>query len=281
MQQPAIIEQQQVGKRGAEACEDLIAVGRHYAAVIDGSTSKSKLPPLPGGLSRGQAAARAVAQAVLEAPANLDVTAFCAYLTQSVASLYARYYDGDILPHMQTHPEDRFCCSAVVYAYGRREVWLIGDCHALVLIADRPRGLHLVNPKPYEAVLARRRSQALMKALADGATVEALRRCDTGRPLIIPDMLRAMKGQNRTYAVIDGFDIPMQKVKVCSVGAATELVLASDGYPCLRPTLQKTETYLRRCLERDPLCIRLHPATKGWMEGTDSFDDRAYLRLSL
>lgn len=61
----------------------------------------------------------------------------------------------------------------------------------------------------------------------------------------------------------------------------TEVVLASDGYPQLCPTLAESEAALRRQLDDDPFCIRTFKATKGRMVGNQSFDDRAYLRLGV
>jgi hypothetical protein len=56
------------------------------------------------------------------------------------------------------------------------------------------------------------------------------------------------------------------------------VVLASDGYPRLMPTLKECEEQIRYILEKDPLCFRDNPRTKGVMHGMTSFDDRAYWR---
>lgn len=104
----------------------------------------------------------------------------------------------------------------------------------------------------------------------------------TPRDVIIPDMLRAMQEQNKTYAVIDGFPIQQDKIKVVKVSADTqEVVLASDGYPFLCPTLAESEARLKEQIVRDPLNINTFKATKGMMTGNLSFDDRAYIRFSI
>ena len=54
---------------------------------------------------------------------------------------------------------------------------------------------------------------------------------------------------------------------------------AADGYPQLFPTLAATEAHLQECLHEDPLMLTIHPATKGWMLGSDSFDDRSFLKI--
>lgn len=289
-----ILERHIIGKRGAARCEDGITVTPWFAAVIDGSTSKSRLPELACGLSRGQVAMKAVDEVLRESPADLSIEGFCQAVTQHLRAQYARHYaEADILTHMASHPEDRFCCSAVVFSLQRREVWLVGDCHALAVADGRQH--YLSNDKPCEAELAARRAAYLRQALEQGLSVEEVRHHDPGRDVILADLVASMRGQNIDYAVIDGFDIPMAFVRRYSLDAlvgasacATDiepaslrLILASDGYPRLFPTLAETEAYLQHCLRDDPLCIRLEPATKGWMAGTDSFDDRSYLSLRL
>jgi sugar/nucleoside kinase (ribokinase family) len=58
-------------------------------------------------------------------------------------------------------------------------------------------------------------------------------------------------------------------------------VLATDGYPFLRPTLQESEKRLEEVTTGEPLCMRLFKPTKGLQGGNLSFDDRAYLRLDI
>jgi len=68
------------------------------------------------------------------------------------------------------------------------------------------------------------------------------------------------------FAVCDGFDIAMDQVKTIPVSWGSEVVMATDGYPFLRGTLAASEKAL---------------ATKGLMEGNQSFDDRAYIRFKV
>lgn len=280
-----IIEQFVSGKNGPALCEDALSATEHFVAVIDGSTSKSKLPPLKDGKTRGQVAADAVMETIIDVEPSIDLAAFCNRATEMLRMKYNLYYDADIFSHMEVHPEDRFCCSAIIYSLFHNEIWMIGDCHGLVLNLKEPedKGVHLLNNKPYEARLARRRSEVLKQALDNGATIEDLRENDPGRKAILPELVEAMRQQNLGYPVIDGFQIPLKKVK--RIGnfpkGSTQLVLASDGYPKLLPTLEATEAYLKRCLQNDPLCIKRHKATKGLKPGSQSFDDRAYIRIEL
>lgn len=276
-----LIEQFSKGKRGEAVCEDGFILTDHFAAVIDGSTSKSVLGPLKDGKSRGQVAMETVREFIRKAAPTLDLPSFCHQATEMLREQYYHYYDADIMDYMADHPEDRFCCSSIVYSRHHDEVWLIGDCHGIIRSHDKDT--YMSNSKPQEAILARKRSDYLQKTMAEGMTIDEIRHHDPGRDIIIPEMRQEMnQGQNRWYSVIDGFPIPTSNIKVYdNISDATELILASDGYPCLCPTLTETEAYLMDCLDNDPLMIYRHPATKGWMHGTDSFDDRTYLRIAL
>lgn len=119
-------------------------------------------------------------------------------------------------------------------------------------------------------------------------SLEELVACDPGRMFILPFLKRQAWLQNRkvedsryAYAVFDGFPVPIELVKCFSVAEESEIVLASDGYPKLFFTLDETEAYLHRILEKDPMCMYLHPETKGVRPGNCSYDDRAYLRLCI
>lgn len=177
---------------------------------------------------------------------------------------------------MKSHPEERLTASAIVYSSELRQVWMIGDCQCLV------GGCFYDNPKPYEQELAEQRALFLREAINNGITPESVSIKDCGRESILPELVKCCRYQNVSYAVIDGFDIPMDKVRVINVDEGiNELVLASDGYPFLKPTLDESEAMLASQLENDPLCMNTFKATKGLMAGNKSFDDRSYLRVGI
>lgn len=100
------------------------------------------------------------------------------------------------------------------------------------------------------------------------------------RRAIEPQLIKAMlEGQNRQYAVIDGTPIYMPGTRI--VTASHCVVLASDGYPTLLPTLHESEEALAQHLTDDPQNITDFIATKGLVEGNVSFDDRAYIKLTI
>lgn len=288
-----IIEQQIIGKKGKEKCEDGIIVTDFFVAVIDGSTSKSKLGPLKNGNTGGQEAVQIVKRLVENLNPECEMAEFCQQATALTNEAYKVHYGEDIISRLADHPEDRFCCSVIIYSVYRNEIWMIGDCQGLIIDRRKQINKHITNNKPYEAELAEIRSRYLTKALNEGLTDEAgnskvytvdeIRQHDIGRDQIIPILLNAMKGENKEYAVVDGFEIPLDKCRLFGGfdKDSTEIVLATDGYPRLFPTLHESEVYLQKCLRDDPLFIRINKETKAWMLGSDNFDDRTYVRFTI
>ena len=81
------------------------------------------------------------------------------------------------------------------------------------------------------------------------------------------------------YPVLNGRGIHLEHIIKYKVKVGDEIVLASDGYPVIKPTLEQSETYLKTILERDPLCIKEFITMKGLVPGNNSYDDRAYVRF--
>ena len=105
---------------------------------------------------------------------------------------------------------------------------------------------------------------------------------DTARKAVIPRMLETMQQQNNGYSVIDGFPVDEAHVKTFTLDFQPwEVVLASDGYPFLCPTLAESERRLAWQRENDPLNIGEFKATKAFAEGNNSFDDRSYIRFEV
>ena len=154
---------------------------------------------------------------------------------------------------------------------------MVGDCQCLI------GGNYFDNPKPYEQPLAEMRAAKVKELLAAGVPqADLLKPHDPAREVMIPTMLDVMKNQNITYAVIDGFPIPEQKVKVIPLDFQKwEIVFASDGYPQLAPTLKESESLLAHQRETDPLNIGQFKATKAFVQGNNSFDDRTYIRFEV
>lgn len=278
-----IIESKIVGKKSLEACEDGLVVTDDFIAVIDGSTSKTPKHLNPD-MKNGRYAMMLISEYIREElKADASVDDFCQGVT---AYIYNKVYEKlGVEERLKEHPEERLTASAILYSRTRNEVWMVGDCQAII------DGKLYENGKPYEEKIARKRVELIEQGLSPA---EARKQIE---PLLIKAML---SGQNQNYTVIDGFPIYREGVKVVAlktkpasssietyfqeqtkpVSSLNEVVLASDGYPFLKPTLAASEAALAEQIANDPQNIRSFIATKGIVEGNKSFDDRTYIRFS-
>lgn len=287
-----IIESSIIGKKSPEACEDGMVITDDFIAVIDGSTSKTPKHLNPD-MKNGRYAMMLISEYIREElKADASVDDFCQGVT---AYIYNKVYEKlGVEERLKEHPEERLTASAILYSRTRNEVWMMGDCQAII------DGKLYENGKPYEQEIARKRVELIEQGLSPA---EARKQIE---PLLIEAML---SGQNQTYPVIDGFPIYREGVKVVSVSdscsvqdsvpasdsvpcsdsvsasgtflvSSSEIVLASDGYPFLEPTLAASEAALAEQIANDPQNIHSFIATKGIVEGNKSFDDRTYIRFS-
>lgn len=290
-----ILEQALIPKSPSKRSEDGIVVTTDFVAVIDGSTSKSSRRCHRDfsfrRRSNGELAMHIVTSFVRKMQKDFSCHQFCVGVTSAVR----RRYKKDQLSHLAQHPEDRLAASVVVFSRLRRELWLIGDCQALLIPVDILRRssvfresslsepyckpIFLDNPKPCEQELAERRA-AIIKSSPQ--PWDHFRADDTARKAIIPRMLETMQQQNNGYSVVDGFPVDERHVRVVPLDFCPwEVVLATDGYPFLCPTLAESEEKLAFQLVNDPLNIGEFKATKSFVEGNNSFDDRAYIRFTV
>jgi len=266
-----IIEQSLIAKSPQRKSEDGILITPNFIAVIDGSTSKTAYRHSIF-RSNGRHAMWLVWRYLRHAPKQMN----CHEFLRGVTAYIRKHYKKSRMERLVEHPEERLTCSAIIYSRLQRQIWMIGDCLCLL------DGQLLENPKPEEAVYAAKRAKYAKQLLANGTTVDELRTHDTARDYILPDIVDSTKRQNVTFSVIDGFPIPEQHVPVITLDFQPhEIVFATDGYPFLRPTLAESEQLLAEQKENDPLNINTFIASKAFMTGQDSFDDRTYIRFKV
>ena len=210
---------------------------------------------------------------IADMPSQINCEGFCRAVTDGLQEFYD--YKGIDIQQLEQNPIERLTASCIVYSVFHQEVWMIGDCQCMI------DGIFYDNPKPSEQENAMKRSAYIKEALAHGEKTENFQTDDKGRSFILPDIIAGCRQQNKTYAVIDGTPVYMDGVRVISCKGCKEIVLASDGYPFLKPTLTESEKALQELITADPLCIDRHVATKGVMKGYSSFDDRAYIRFQI
>ena len=273
-----IIEQYIEAKTGSlELCEDGIAVNDCFVGVIDGVTNKSGFSFQSK--SPGRIAMELIREAILGLNPQSD--AECA-LEKINRHIMAWYKDRGVLEDMRLKSEERCGASLVLFSDVRKELWFIGDCQALV------NGESIQPQKQVDKIFSDLRALLIHVELAQGKTEEELQRRDTSRERILDLLKLQTKLQNTphnsefTYYIIDGFDWEAALgLRVVPLNQSHgEIVLASDGYPRLFPSLAETEAFLANLLREDPLCFRQYRSTKGRYGDNVSFDDRSYIRFS-
>ena len=266
-----IIEQKILGKTIADhLCEDGIFHNDDFVAVVDGATSKGVLDW--DGHTSGFQAKEILLAALRDLPADCTAQETITRLNESLREASQPYLDRLVTEHVE-----RLMASVVIYSRFHSQVWSFGDCQCLI------NQVHYKGEKKIDEILAEVRSFYLQTELASGKTIDDLMARDTGREMIILFLkvhsLFANKGGEFRFTVLDGFGIDLADIHTFDVRPGDEIVLASDGYPFLKPTLEQSEDALRLVREQDPLCMGLFKSTKGFRSDQISFDDRAYIRF--
>ena len=249
-------------------CEDMIVENSHYLAVIDGTTGKTdaRIGKKTGGRVAAEAIAAELNKSDLKPDAEpSDVVSRIQASLKSIA---------DNLPEEQRGV--RLSASAVIFSIARGEIWTVGDCQFLL------NGKRYGFEKKSDAVLSEARALAIHMYLCAGKTEDELKANDLGRAAIL-DMLKMqhyLENARDEY----GFSVfnatgATPSVTVTPVPLGSVVVLASDGYPELLPTLEKSENRLARILKEDPICYQRNKSTKGVSGKQNSYDDRSYIRF--
>ena len=269
-----VIEQALSAKNGRiDDCEDAIVVTPHYAAVIDGASDASG--QRIADMTSGRHLATVLSELIRELPPGLDAQAAVAFLSSGIAARIAQ----------DTDRRDRPEASVVIYSRAARQVWSVGDCGYWHAGLPQSR-----QAKAVDDAAASMRSAVLAAHLALGVDPEHLRATDPGRAAILP-LLRTQRAlanngspdvASFAYPVLNGLPVTTEMIRIHPVPPeVAELVLASDGFPVLHPTLAETRSTLAALARQDPLCINALCGTKPVRQESGTFDDTAYLRLHL
>lgn len=184
--------------------------------------------------------------------------------------------------------------SFVLYDSHEKVLYHLGDC-SYAFVTDK--GFHHSSQERLVDRLGASKRARVLRALGEqgqrsfnddpgrAAILEELREAAT---LANADPLRfsphdTLYGVPKMDLVYPVFDMS-SKPNISSVSIprdAHALVVSSDGYPKLFPTLQESEAYLQRSLADDPMRIKKHQSTKGVAPGAVSYDDRSYLKIAL
>ena len=264
-----IIEQFIMGKRPDQRlCEDGVYAGENYVAVIDGVTSSRG--QRWGGLSSGGRAKEVILETLPALPADLDAPEFFDALDAALKAAYDKDVVCDDI-------DEYLRACALVYSVRRREIWRLGDCQ--YIINDRLYG----GGKKVDDTLINLRSLVIQYYEKLGTDED---RGVVGRAAIQPYLHMQKFFENDPesdfgYGVLNGHGVCHSFIERTPVSAGDTVVLASDGYPFLRDTLEESERLLAEALKADPLCYKLIPGTKGISPDLCSFDDRSYIKFKV
>jgi hypothetical protein len=267
-----VIESFVEGKdRDPSLCEDLIFIGENFAAVFDGATDKvdARYEEIPGGRFAVEVLAKAMERLHPEASPPEGVRHLSAELSAAISA------NGSA-----RDPRDDPSASAVIFSIARSEIWRVGDC-SWSLDGEADLGEKLI-----DRITAETRAALLEAMLIGGASMDDLRASDPGRAMVLQLLEEQYRFRNIAdpscrlgFGAIDGTPVPARFIEAVPVGPSRDIVLATDGYPRLLPTLKEAEAALLDDIAIDPLRIGDYKSTKAVGLGQSSFDDRAYLRF--
>jgi protein phosphatase 2C-like protein len=271
-----VIEQLIQSKTGdPSTCEDAIFINDHFVAVIDGATSVAK-QKYEGKLA-GQIAKDILLESLEKLSADGTAQESMVQLDKAITDWYKEH---GLYEHARENPRLRCFASAVIFSKKRRQVWMLGDCQVMIdkeLISNR---------KFVDLLFEDLRSFILEAEVMKGKTIDELIVNDPGRELVMPLIAQQTIFQNSEnkafgFDCFDGFFNSSHKIKIIDVPTdSKDIILATDGYPKLYPTLSESENALQKLLEEDPLCFRQNKQVRAFPKGAVSFDDRAYIRVT-
>ncbi len=268
----SVVEEFVEGKSSGRPCEDLIVTTPDFAAVIDGATDETGAQF--DGQTGGRFAAETLASAITDLSPRLTARKFADHLSDTLARAAAAAETPD-------RASTRWpSASLVCLSFAHQEIWRIGDCSFLV-DGEPNLGTKRVDDAAYGF-----RAAINASLIAAGTPLEEILRTDPGadfaRPLL--DLQQQLTNHEGPwgYGCINGRPVPDQFVEVFPLAhGVQEVVMASDGFPDLRSTLQESDARLRELLKIDPAAIaELWSVGKALRPGANSVDDRAYLRVA-
>lgn len=248
--------------------EDAIVINEKFIAVIDGATSKTnnKFRGRTGGRIAADLIASYLQGGTIDS--NMDYKT-ATYRIQAELQEYA--YKNN-LEEKGVH----LCASAAIFSISKKQIWVIGDCQFLL------NGKQYAFHKKVDTILSDARSLAIHMLIQSGLTEEELMKKDRARNLILGELKMQQFLENKDdeygYGVFSSQG-NVKNIYVENVPPGSEVVLASDGYPELYPTLAESEARLNELIRLDPLCYKMYKSTKGLMKNCTHFDDRSYIRF--
>lgn len=270
-----IIETFIKGKKSQEQCEDGLFINSNFISVVDGATSQSKLYDFK---TSGQIAKDLIIENIEKLDPNSTMEESFYFLNDCITNYYK---EKNLYNQIKSNPEKKFSACIILYAIKKRELWFLGDSKALV------------DEKYYcfedvaDEYFANLRSYLITAEILGGLKTEAeLLENDTIRESLYPLMKKQHFLQNNNkagkygFSVLSGFPIvPSHMHRIKIPNTTKQIIISSDGYPFLKPTLEESEKILATLIKEDPLLYKKFKSTKGIAKTNCSYDDRTYVRF--
>lgn len=244
-------------------CEDGLFISENFIAVIDGVTSKNAT------LFDGKTGGRAAMEKTKEYLASADPRCSAEQIFNGINDAVKSLYNGA--------PTGEAAVFLVLYNVKKQKIWSLGDCQCLI------NNRHHSDEKLFDKIVGEVRALTLELARLEGKTDDSLLHNDVGREFIMQLLkkqhLLANADSHFGYAVLDGTPFDPDRISRFDVNKNDCIILASDGYPKIFDSLEKSEEFLQNIIETNPLCDREFISTKGLVFGNSSFDDRTYIKF--
>lgn len=268
-----VIESSSVAKCGDErGNHDAVVINDSYVAVFDALQARGwrAWNKRPAGVF-----ARDIMVSTLEglpgdAEAQDVIRALQEVLQAEAKSCIEEMSDDQIY----AYPQSR----ALIYSIAKHEIWRLGDspfCINGKLNYQRSEG--------YEKA-AEKRAEVMERFLANPLSdMKDLINTDYGRSSAMDIIIEEEKRVDGVLTLSGRPDVDidalLDNVEIFDVEPGAEVILASDGYPKVLPTLEESEQWLADERARDPLFVRDYKALQGAKDEEAGYDDRSYVRF--
>lgn len=266
-----IIEKSCIGKINQSKCEDGLYISKNIVAVIDGGSPKG-IKTWKNNQTSGWYCKEIILEALKKVDENWSNKKIIEFINKQVNKAYenneAFFYK---------HPEEQLQAGIIFYNDLRKEVVSYGDCMALI------NNDYYSHSKLIDTISTGLRSFYL-KLNEMNAIPNQKNDIETYGRSVIEDIIKKQSYFSNLddplgFPVINGLKLNLKQMVVHKIKNKDKIVLASDGYIKLLPTLKQSEKHLFKTLKEDPYCYKNFMATKGWKKGFKSFDDRTYIKL--
>ena len=251
---------------------DGLVVTDAYIAVFDALQARGWRAW--GGWPAGVFARKLMISTLEELDGDLDAQTVVRTLQEKLQEETARCIEGMEDKNVYAYPQSR----VLIYSAARHEIWRLGD-----------------SPFCINGELNYQRSELLEKAAENRA--EVMERFLANSLSDLRDLINTDYGRSSSMDIIieeekriDGVetlsgrpDVDIEtllaNVEVFPVEPGAEVILASDGYPRILPTLSESEKWLEDERARDPLFVHDFKALAGAKDEETGYDDRTYVRF--